>query len=413
MRFQHQRRGADEGEIPADTEHEQRCPEVRRGDARQPDHRGHRLQRQPKRDNARCAEPRDQRSGEKTRAIHRHDVPLDAEIGIADRQSAHLHGKRRRGHHQVHHRIGDHAAQRGGNEARLPGDFEQGAAAMQVRRRGLRRIDARQHRHRHQRDQRLHHKGEREQIRRPDVHGPLHELRPEHAGEHAASHHPGHRLGPERGAGAIGRREPIGLRDGAIESAEEGRAAEQPERGMQDRPGTERTGERAAEGADDEGDAATIGARDRAGRQRAGGQAEHIHRERHGGERHARRQRCADDRAGGEDHGRIGTSQRLRRREPPHIAARPRVIARLIRCCHVDHRHSRVEAPAGASNRRHYGERVQADQPAQTGVRHAGGARGWPTLSFRGSRSESPESIHPRSMRSNGFRARAKRRAPE
>ena len=45
----------------------------------------------------------------------------------------------------------------------------------------------------------------------------------------------------------------------------------------------------------------------------------HIHRERHGRERDARRQRRADDRAGGEDDSRIGAGQRLRRGEPQHI----------------------------------------------------------------------------------------------
>ena len=114
-------------------------------------------------------------------------------------------------------------------------------------------------RHRDQRDRRLHQEAEGEQIGRPDVHGPLHELRTEHAGEHAARHHPRHRLGPERGAGAVGGGEAIGLRHRAIEAAEEGRAAKQRERGVQDRERAEHAGEHAAAGADDEGDAAAIG----------------------------------------------------------------------------------------------------------------------------------------------------------
>ena len=102
----------------------------------------HGLQQQAERDDPRRAEARDQRAGEEARPVHRHDVPLNAEIGIADAEAAHLHGQRRRGHHQVHHRIGDDAAQRGGDEARLPHDLEQRPAAVQIGRRRLRRIDA-------------------------------------------------------------------------------------------------------------------------------------------------------------------------------------------------------------------------------------------------------------------------------
>ena len=90
--------------------------------------------------------------------------------------------------------------------------------------------------HRDQRDRGLHHKAEGEQIRRPDIHGPLHELRTKHAREHTARHHPGDGLRPVRHARAIGGGEAVGLRHRAIESAEEGRGTEQPERIVQDRP---------------------------------------------------------------------------------------------------------------------------------------------------------------------------------
>ena len=251
---------------------------------------------------------------------------------------AHLHRQRRRGHHQIHHGIGDDAAKRGGDEPRLPRDLEQRPAAMHIRRRRLRRIDPRQHRHRDQRHHRLHQEAEGEQIRRPDIHRPLHELRTEHAGEHAAGHHPRHRLGTERRAGAVGGGEAIGLRHRAIESAEKRRDAEQHERTAQDGVGPEQAGQHAAAGADDEGDAAAIGARDRAGRQGAGGEAHHIHRQRHGREREIRRQRRADDRAGGENHRRIRAGQRLRRRQPHHIGSRAGVVGDFVGCSHVDHR---------------------------------------------------------------------------
>ena len=208
---------------------------------------------------------------------------------------------------------------------------------MHIRRRRLRRIDARQHRHRDQRDHRLHHEAEGEQIRRPDIHGPLHELRAEHAGEHAAGHHPRHRLGTERGAGAVGGGEAVGLRHRAVEPAEERRDAEQHERAAQDGVGAEQAGQHAAAGADDEGDAAAIGARDRAGRQGAGGQADHKHRERHGRERHdpapASRRRSSRWRK---------SPPNWRRSAPAPPPAAPHwtragVIGDFVGCSHVDH----------------------------------------------------------------------------
>ena len=91
----------------------------------------------------RGAEAGDQRAREEARPVHRHDVPLNAEIGIADGEAAHLHGERRRGHHQIHHGVSDDAAQGGGDEARLPRDLKQRPPAMQIGRRRLRRIDVR------------------------------------------------------------------------------------------------------------------------------------------------------------------------------------------------------------------------------------------------------------------------------
>jgi len=117
-------------------------------------------------------------------------VPLNTEIGIAEAEATQLHGQRRRGHHQIHHRIGHHAANRGGDEARLPDDLNERPSAMHVRRRRLWGIDRGEQRHRNQRDDRLCEKAEGKQVRRPDIHGPLHELRPEHAGKHATRHHP-------------------------------------------------------------------------------------------------------------------------------------------------------------------------------------------------------------------------------
>ncbi len=151
-------------------------------------------------------------------------------------------------------------------------------------------------------------------------------------------------FGRNDGAGAIGGGKAVGLRHRAIEPAEEGRAAKQRKRSMQDRKRAEQAGHHAAAGADDEGDAAAIGARDRAGRQGAGGEPDHIHRERHRRERDIRRQRCADDRTGGENHRRVRAGQRLRRRQTHDIGSRPRVAGNLVNCRHVDHRYFHPDA---------------------------------------------------------------------
>ena len=141
MRLQHQRGGADETEIPAHAEHDQRGPEMHRGDAGKSDRRGDGLQQQAERDNA----------GAPKRAISEpvkklgpyiaticHWMPKLESLTL---KPAHLHRQRRRGHDQIHHRIGDDAANRRGDEPRLPHDLEQRAAAVQIGRRGLRRID--------------------------------------------------------------------------------------------------------------------------------------------------------------------------------------------------------------------------------------------------------------------------------
>ena len=84
MRFQHQGRSADEPEIPAYPEHNQRCPEMQGGDAGQADGGGNRFQQQSYGHDLWRAETRDQGAGKKAWAIHRNDMPLDAKIGIAE-----------------------------------------------------------------------------------------------------------------------------------------------------------------------------------------------------------------------------------------------------------------------------------------------------------------------------------------
>ena len=230
-------------------------------------------------------------------------------------------------------------------------------------------------RHRHQRDHRLHHKAECEQIGRPDIHRPLHKLGAEHAGEHAAGHDPRHRLRTVRRAGAIGGGKPVGLRHRAIKPAEEGRAAKQRKRTVQDGECAEQAGQHATAGADDEGDASPIVTRDRAGRQCASGKTNHIHRQRHGGEGDVRRQGRTDNRAGCEDHRRIRAGQCLRCRQTHHVGSRAGVVRHLVNYGRVDHQpFSAPMQPRPCRNRldsRHYGGGHPPDQPTQTGARHA------------------------------------------
>jgi len=82
---------------------------------------------------------------------------------------------------------------------------------MQVGRRRSWCIDTGENGHCHQRYHGLHDEAECEQIGRPDIHRPLHELRTEDAGEYAACHHPRDGLGANRYAGAVGGRKAIGL----------------------------------------------------------------------------------------------------------------------------------------------------------------------------------------------------------
>ena len=78
---------------------------------------------QARRHHAAQPEAQDQRAGEEARRIHADHMPLDAERGLADRMIAHHHGKRRRGHQQIHHRIARKPAGRRYDEARLAHDL--------------------------------------------------------------------------------------------------------------------------------------------------------------------------------------------------------------------------------------------------------------------------------------------------
>ena len=196
---------------------------------------------------------------------------------------------------------------------------------------GLRRIDAGKHCHRHQGHGGLHQEAHRKQIGRPEIHGPLHKLRTEQPGEHAARHHPGQRLGPVFGTGAVGRGEAIGLRHRAIKAAEKCRATEQGERTPVDRERRQQSAERAASGADDKGDAPSERLRDHSCRKGACGKAKHVDRKRQGGERDGGRKGRADNGACGEDHGGIGAGQGLRGGEAFDVRACTCVVKNVCR----------------------------------------------------------------------------------
>ena len=109
---QHRRR-ADEAEVPADAEQDQRHPEIAR--ASMPESADH-ARRPPS-----SAMPTAMigslpkraisAAGEEARREHREHVPLDAERGVVLAEAAGDHGERRRGHHQAHHARSEPMAQ--------------------------------------------------------------------------------------------------------------------------------------------------------------------------------------------------------------------------------------------------------------------------------------------------------------
>lgn len=121
-------------------------------------------------------------------------MPLQHERGIRERQAMVLHRQRRGRHQQVHHPVAERAGPGGHDERGLARNHRQRPPTIRAGAlRHLRKLDARQHRHRQQR-----HHGQRQiraQERRDEQFlGEQSQVGPHHRPQQAARHHQRHRL---------------------------------------------------------------------------------------------------------------------------------------------------------------------------------------------------------------------------
>ena len=198
-------------------------------------------------------------------------------------------------------------------------------------------------------EQRLPEIARREQIRRHQVLGEDHELRPEDRGEQPAGHHPGDGLRLELGARRIGRTETVRHVRGRIESAEERSQQKQQEAALDDRGISDQPGDRAANRRADIGGAAPIALGEEADRQRAGPDADHHHADRQGREALVRRQHRSEDAGGCDDHRVVAARKRLADREHQRIALGEAVTAQSVDGRFGNRRH--YSSPAEDSGR--------------------------------------------------------------
>src|SRR3546814_6056619 len=90
MTFQHQRGRAEKAEVPAQTQQNQRPPEMRHVDATEPHGGGKTRQSQAHRCYAPGPKARNQCAGEETGRVHGDDMPLQAQIGRSEEHTSEL-----------------------------------------------------------------------------------------------------------------------------------------------------------------------------------------------------------------------------------------------------------------------------------------------------------------------------------
>ena len=230
-----------------------------------------------------------------------------------------MHGKRRRGHQEVHHHIGYCAAKNRPGKTRLAHDFAQRAPARFGLRRRLGGFYSQQDQRGYRRHQPLSDKGHRKGVRRPQIHGRGHQHRADDPRRHAAAHNQRERPRAPLAADAVGSGKAEGHRHRRIGAAEKGRETEQPERSDRDRQRRQRSRQHAGAGTDHKDRFAPASSGQRAKRQNTGRHPQHKYGDGQRGQRRRGRDGVAHNRPGGVKHHRVCPCERLRRRQANNI----------------------------------------------------------------------------------------------
>ncbi len=349
----HHGAGADEGEVPPDSEQCQRRPEMPERKPRHADDGRGDDQGEPEPGDARDPEAGDERARDEARGVHAEHVPLDAQRRVGDGMVAHDHRQRRRRHHHVHHGVSGDAAGDRHDEARLLGDLhEWPTIARDGTRRRLRDVQQHQHAAGRQSQQRLADIARREQIGRPHVFGQDHELRADDAGKDAADQDPRDCLRPEGLARGVRGREAVGIVRCRVESAEDRADVEDEERALEHGRAADHPGEHAAGGADLQCVAPPESACERAERQRAEPEAKDEDADRQGRKPLVGREHRADDAGCGHQHGVVAAGQRLGHRQNKRVAPGEAIAGIHIPDRPGERRHPR--SPCEETNRREF-----------------------------------------------------------
>src|SRR5690606_4380766 len=114
-----------EPEVPADTEQDERQPELPQRDPGKRHDAASDEENEARRNDALLAETCDQVAGKEARAEHGYDMPGDAEGRLIRRKAAAHHGKRSPSHYEAHQRERSDATEEGGEKARARDDLHE------------------------------------------------------------------------------------------------------------------------------------------------------------------------------------------------------------------------------------------------------------------------------------------------
>ncbi len=366
MRLGEQGRAADEHEVPADPEAEQREVEGDEAGGRDGDAAAGDGERHAGEEDGGQAEALDQMSGEEGRRIHADEMPLDDVGAVVDGIAAADRGERRGGHDQHHHGAADHVVGDGGERDRLPHDDrqrprrERRAAGLAMRRRDV-AIERDEEQRRGEAEGRHHEIGAGEEDGK-EILAPGGERRAENGGDDAAGENPRDRLGLGLGGDRIRRGEAVILREGLEDSDRGGAEAEQPEIVVEDRPDRDEAATGADRSAECEAPAPADALHQERGEEGDDRAGDGDHREGQGGERFVRGELIAGEAGEGEVDGERRGEERLADREDQRVARAPALrrvgIGRAgIGRAGIGRGHARLQGSKGAS---------RASAPAQT-----------------------------------------------